>query len=279
VGEIPGYSCQIVADRAIQWLNKGRQPDQPFLLNVWFHEPHRKVAAPPHLLEKHPDCEDAAYLACVENMDQAIGRILKQLDQLSLSENTLVIFTSDNGSYREGSNDDFKGSKSWVWEGGIRVPMLMRLPGRIQPNSLNAVPCGGVDLMPTFCDLTNIMLSDADKLDGQSLTPVFRNEPINRKKPLFWFFYRRDPACALRDGDWSLIGYLNKPVPPGHSFRPSHQMYIKQTKISRFELYHLKEDPRQQNNVANKFPDRLQAMQKQMVTYHEQIIAEFVNWF
>jgi arylsulfatase A len=279
MGEIPGYASQIVADEVILWLNEFRNPKKPFFLNIWFHEPHRKVAAPPEYRKRHQGKKDAAYFACIENMDNAIGRILHLLEEKKLLETTYILFTSDNGSYRENSNGNFKGRKSFVWEGGIRVPAIMRYPGYITPSSLCEMPSGGVDFFPTVCDLVGIDLPKNKKIDGASLKPLFSVQNILRKKPLFWFFYRTDPACALRDGDWSLVGYLNEKVPPGHSFRPEHMVYLKKAKLIRFELYNLKKDPSQNKDVSYLYPEVFKKLKGQMILMFTEIIAEGPEWY
>ena len=279
LGEIEGYACQIVADEAIRWLQQERDPDQPFFLNLWFHEPHVEVAAPPELLARHQGHEEAAYFACVENMDHAIGRVLATLDRLGLRDNTFVLFTSDNGSYRAASNGKFRARKSFVWEGGIRAPTLLRWPGRIRPGSVSDVPGSGVDVLPTLCAVAGAELPAGRKLDGVSLVPLFRGAPVQRAAPLFWFFYRTDPACALREGKWSLVGYLDEPVPPGHSFRPSHMQYLRRARPNRFELFDLDEDPEQTQDVSAAYPDRFEALQRQMAALHAEVIRDGPVWF
>jgi len=279
VGEIEGYSCQIVADEAIDWLNNHRDNQKPFFLNVWFHEPHRKVAAPPDLLAKHPNRDDAAYLACIENMDQAIGRILNELDEQSLAENTLVMFASDNCIYHDGSNGGFRGAKSWVWEGGIRTPSIMRWPGQISTGTTCETPASLIDVLPTLCQISKTDIPSDRRLDGVSLVPLFQNETIERETPLFWSFYRTDPACAMRIDQWSLIGYLNEEVPPGHSIREEHMKYIKRSYPNRFELYNLETDPTQSNDVSEKYPKQFESMKQQMISLHEEVIDDGVEWF
>ncbi len=279
VGKIKGYSCQIVADEAIAWLNQHHNSQQPFYLNVWFHEPHRKVAAPPELLERHPNRNDAAYLACIENMDQAIGRILSELEEQGLAENTFVMFTSDNGSYHDGSNGGFRGAKSWVWEGGIRNPTIMRWPGHIDAGTESHTPASLLDVLPTICGVTKTNLPKQRILDGVNLTPLFQNKSIEREKPLFWYFYRTDPACAMREGQWSLIGYLDEKVPPGHSIRKEHMEYIQRSKLNRFELYNLEKDPTQSNDVSQEHPERLESLKKKMIALHSEVIQDGVTWF
>jgi arylsulfatase A len=268
-----------MADEAIGWLNEKRESQKPFFLNVWFHEPHRKVAAPGHLKDKYSDHKDAAYMACIENMDNAIGRVLDELDRQGLRDNTFVLFTSDNGSYRDGSNDAFRGKKSFVWEGGIHVPGIVRWPGKAKAGTVSEVPCSGVDVLPTLCNIAGMKPPEDRTIDGTNFLPALQNKPLQRETPLFWYFYRTDPACSMRQGDWSLVGYLEPNVPPGHSFRPSHMEYIKEAKLARFELYNLKNDPDQSKNVANQHPQRLAAMKMTMQDLHKDVLRDGVNWY
>lgn len=195
-------------------------------------------------------------------MAAAIGRALSELEQQGHSENTFVLFTSDNGSYHENSNGTFRGEKSYVWEGGIRVPAIIRWPKHIKPGTTSNVPCGGVDLMPTICELAGIKQPADRAIDGSSITPIFNGGQIHRETPLFWFFYRMEPACAMREGDWSLIGYLDTKVPPEHGFYETHMPYVKNAKLNRFELYKIKQDPGQSKNVAKENPELFEVRKK-----------------
>lgn len=117
VGVTKGYSCQIVADTTIAWL-KRRDVTKPFFICDWFHEPHAKIESPPELVARHKGEKRAEYYANIENLDSAVGRILKALDDMQLRENTLVIYSSDNGSVKNESNKPLRGVKSNTWEGG-----------------------------------------------------------------------------------------------------------------------------------------------------------------
>jgi len=133
-GEIKGYSCQIIVEEAIQWLRQLTNKKPPFLLYLAFHEPHKKVASPPELTANYTQYpqQDAEYLANVENMDKAIGQLLAELKKNNLEENTMILFASDNGSYRNGSNGPLLGGKSFVYEGGIRVPGILNWANKIE---------------------------------------------------------------------------------------------------------------------------------------------------
>ncbi len=279
VGTVEGYACQIVADEAIGWLDGGRDTAKPFFLNVWFHEPHRKVAAPRELEARHEGTMNAAYYACIENMDAAIGRVLEKLEELGLAGETLVVFTSDNGSYLPSSNGGLREGKSFVFEGGIREPAIMRWPGRIAPASVSAFPGSGVDLLPTLCEITGTAVPKDRPIDGISLAAVFDGRSPERKTPLFWFFYRTDPACALREGDWSLVGHLDGHVPKAHAFCEEAMVYIRRSKPVRFALFNLKEDPGQAKDVAKEHPERVAAMSERMVALHAEVVREGFAWY
>jgi arylsulfatase A len=281
IGRVEGYSCQIVADEVIDWISTKRDKDKPFFACAWFHETHTPIASPADLVARHPNAKskkDALYYANVENMDAACGRILKTLDELKLTENTFVIFTSDNGGVRAESNGPLRGRKSFVWEGGIREPGIMRWPGRIKPGSVSNEPAGVVDLLPTFCAMGGAKVPADRPIDGVSLFPLFEGKSIARKTPMFWFFYRTAPAAAMRDGDWVMVGYLAGKVPASHALSAEQMAWLKKTKLDKFELYNVRKDIAQKNELSASEPDRFARMKKQISELHGQVVAEGPVW-
>lgn len=131
VGRIEGYSCQIVVNEAIAWLNSRPKPNEPFFLNIWFHEPHAPIAAPAEIVSRYGKVDDPAaiYSGTIENTDRAIARLLASLKEMGVLENTLIIYSPDNGSYREDRNGGLRGSKGSNFEGGIRSPGVFCRPG------------------------------------------------------------------------------------------------------------------------------------------------------
>ena len=270
------YSCQIVADETIQLLEDSKGTGKPFFLNVWFHEPHTPVAAPEALVKQYGGDK---YKACIANMDQAIGRVLKKLDEIGQADNTLVVFTSDNGSYKHGSNAPFKGGKKKLYEGGIRAPTVMRWPRRINPGTVSHTPGCGVDLLPTLCESVGINIPSDRPVDGISLLPLLSGGAVLRPEPLFWFFYREKPECVIRQGDWSLVGFLNTDNPGGHSLSAKDIPFIKNSKLNRFELYHLKTDRGQTKNVSAENPEVFESLKAQMIEKHKEVLANVIDWF
>jgi len=257
LGTQEGYSCQIVASEAISWLADHYNKSDPFFMYVAFHEPHAKVASPPELVEKykgHPPF-DAEYLANIENLDSAAGRILQVLESNQYLDNTLVLFCSDNGSYRQASNGDLRAVKSYLYEGGIRVPGILHWPAYTNAGRIINEPAGFVDIMPTICDILGINPLNDRVVDGASILGLIKGEEFERENPLFWFFYRTSPEIALRSGDLMVMGRDMDTVPRTHRFSEPDMTYIKNMKLLEYELYDLKEDIYQDYNMIEAHPD------------------------
>ena len=205
---IKGYSCQIVVHEAVRWIKQVQTTSQPFFLYLPFHEPHKKVESPPQLVAKYDTFPElhAQYLASVENIDNAVGQLLQALDSLGIDDHTMVLFASDNGSYRNGSNGSLLGGKSFVYEGGIRVPGIVRWKTKIKPGLVSDIPVNLIDIMPTLCSILRIEHPNKDVLDGTDISPVFDQKPLDRARPLSWFFYRTSPEIAMRINDLVILG-------------------------------------------------------------------------
>lgn len=280
VGPTDGYSCQLLVDESIDWLKNKREKDKPFFINLWFHEPHQQVAAPAELEEKHNNMELPAYYGSIENMDLAIGRFLEQLEESGEADNTLIIFMSDNGSYmaKNGSNGELKSGKTNLWEGGIRVPGIVKWPGVIPPGIIENSPAGVVDILPTIREIAGIELPAGLKIDGMSLMPLFKREPLVREQPLYWFYPPSRPIVAIRDGDWSLVADPELDIPTGNMFKEEYIGMIKETGLKNFRLYNLRNDPKQNLDVASENPEKFEALKQKMLELHKEIVAEAIDW-
>ncbi|MEM7395368.1 MAG: sulfatase-like hydrolase/transferase, partial [Verrucomicrobiota bacterium] len=215
VGPLKGYACDLVVDEAIGWMEKRR--DKPFFLNIWFHEPHAPIAAPDDIVLEYGNLNDAGaiYSGTIDNTDRAVERLLEKLKDLGLERKTLVIYSSDNGSYRKdrvGPLRDIKGSN---YEGGIRVPGFFSWPGRIPARRVVNEPAGLIDVLPTVCGLLGIDPPKDVRLDGADLSPLLlgRSNHIPREKPLAWYSPLAGHPIAIRDGRWSLLGRSSKGFP------------------------------------------------------------------
>ena len=254
LGKVEGYSCQIVAQECMDWLNQ--KSDDPFFLYVAFHEPHAKVASPPELVEKYKNLpqKDAEYLANIDHLDSAIGRILNYLEQHDLMDNTIIMFSSDNGSYRLASNAGLKAVKSFLYDGGIRVPGIIRWSGIKTDRKVIEAPTGLVDLLPTLCEIVGIY--PPDDLDGTSFLTLLEGKPFQRKLPLYWFFYRTSPEIAMRIGDHMILGLDNDTIPRPHQFSQDDLGYLKNISLKNYELYDLRNDFSQEKNLFHTHPKK-----------------------
>jgi len=271
VGPLEGFSSDIIVDEAIGWLDQ-RPKDRPFCLFVWFHEPHEVVDSPARFVDMYPQAQkkgEALYYANVTQVDHAVGRLLKKLDESNLRQNTFTLFTSDNGpetlnrypnAWRShGVPGPLRGMKLHMYEGGSRVPGILRWPGRAKPGQVNRTPIGFVDLLPSLCQAASIKPPADRRLDGASFLPALEGKPIARKQPLYWQYNNAigQMKVAMRDGDWKILA---------------------NAALDRFELYNLKEDVGEKYDLSMKEPQRLRAMAAKLKDLHAEIKAEGPVW-
>lgn len=293
LGKMEGYACQIVADEAIEWLENDRPADTPFFLNVWFHEPHQKIAAPEAIVAKYQGEEQSVglpesqakiaglYSATIDNMDQAISRLLAKLEEIAPKEDTLIIFASDNGSYLRNRNSGLRGQKGVNWEGGIRVPGIFYWPGKISAGKTIETPGGLVDALPTLCDLLSLDPPENRHLDGTSLAPLLLGKPreFYRTQPFYWHVHRSTPIVAIRDGDYSLIAYRdNEDLPLTNRTEEAWIPLIKEGGYQGYELYDLSKDPKQTTNLASRYPEKLQELKGKLLKINASVMADGYDW-
>lgn len=218
------------AKRASNFIKESVRIGKPFYVNLWVHEPH----TPFHTLPKfewrfrHLDRQDQIYASVLSHADDRIGDVLKTLDELKIADNTLVIFSSDNGPARATGNPELalqydtatgagwgiagakgitggrKGYKAALFEGGIGTPFIVRWPGRIPAGKIDHKSLiSAVDLLPTFCDLAGVSLPESYHADGVSILGVLKGEPIQKRmRPLFWKMSAAWPARSNRPDHW-----------------------------------------------------------------------------
>jgi arylsulfatase A-like enzyme len=218
---------------------------------------------------------DAAYAAMVENLDWNVGRVLAALEETGQADNTLVIFTSDNGGLAtsEGSptcNAPLAEGKGWMYEGGTREPLLVKWPGVVRPGSVCDTPLTSPDFYPTLLEAAGLDPMPAQHVDGVSLMPLLRGEDNGlNERPLFWHYphYGNQggtPGCSVRCGDWKLIEFFED---------------------GRRELYNLREDLSEDHNLAAEHPDRVEHLAGLLAKWREDVEAripqpnpDFVLW-
>lgn len=283
VGKLEGYSCQLVVDEAISWLDSRGDDDCPFFLNVWFHEPHAPIAAPQEIVEQYGDSADdkaAVYSATIDNTGRAIDRLVAKLGEIDDLENTLIVYASDNGSYRSDRTGVLRGVKGTNWEGGIRVPGIFYWPGTIRAGVVSDEPAGLVDVLPTICGLLELEKPMSIRLDGSDLTPILTGDGdrFARDQPLFWHLQKARPIVALRDGDFSLVADPDYELSTSNMFQEEWIPRIKKGSYRNYRLYNLASDPGQQQDIAADSPEVLARMKQSLLEINASIMADAPDW-
>ena len=274
------YLADFLTDKAVDFVR--RHKDQPFFLylpHFGVHAPHQ---AKENLIAKFKDKppvgghHSPAYAAMIYSVDESVGRIVALLDELKIADNTLVIFASDNGGVggymREGikkaegitDNAPLRGGKGMLYEGGTRVPFIFRWPGKIQPGTTCREPIISVDMYPTFLEVAGAKPPENYPLDGKSFVKLLTGDgkATLQRDAIYWHFpgylgagegsWRTTPAGAIRSGDWKLIEFFED---------------------NRLELYNLREDLSQTNNLSAKLADRTKELHEKLLAWRKELNA------
>lgn len=294
IGKVEGYSCQIVADEGIQWMedHRSKAEEQPFFLYLAFHEPHEPIASPESITASYREVayseKEAEYFANVENVDRAVGKLLSYLKESGADEDTLVIFTADNGpetlnryqsaSRSFGRADPLRGMKLWTTEAGFRVAGIMRWPGRIEGGQVSDQVVSALDFLPTFCELANADTPKNLELDGADFLPALEGESIDREKPLLWAFYNalNKQQVAMRDGDWKVIARLDLPLV--QNLFDGNIEEVEAAELLDFEIYNMKHDIGEARNLAKSHPELTQRLSKKLKKHYIDLLKGSHVW-
>lgn len=274
------YLTDYLTRKAVEFIKD--HPNKPFYLNLSYYTPHSPFQAPDSLVKKynnkHPQEGHfhSTYAAMIESLDTNVGKIIHALDELGIAENTVVIFYSDNGGRggygfmgREDANftenSPLKGGKGTFYEGGIRVPLIIRWPGKIEPESTSSEPVTSIDFYPTYLDLAGIEKTENYQLDGQSLTPLFQNsESSLNRETLFWHFpgypnnpWRTTPVSVIRSGHWKLMKFYE---------------------TGERKLYNLNHDESEQYNLTSTHIKKRNELEQKLNTWLEETNAPMPQW-
>lgn len=262
VGELQGYSAPLVADEAIKWIKEDRDASKPFVMSVWFHEPHKPIATDIKFSELYPDQDEkkSRYYGNISQLDFALGQVMKTLDDEGIADNTLLVFTSDNGplSSEGGETGGLRGIKRSDFEGGIRVPFIVRWPGHIKAGTVSDTPVIGTDIFSTVLDILNIEQPSDRTIDGVSMLPVFKGEVPAREIPMFWRTHVSgvDNRLAMRDGDWKIVS---------------------NDAMNKFLLFNIQKDRSEANDLSKEMPEKLDQMKRLLIKTWEGISEEGPN--
>jgi arylsulfatase A len=265
IGKVDDYSAPFITREAVEWLTTKRDRAKPFFLAVWTHEPHYPIASAARYEQLHAgiaDPEERTYRANVTQLDDAFGTLMKALDDINAADDTLVFFTSDNGPEGDGVKGPGRGltgglraRKRSVYEGGHRVPGIVRWPGRVQPGTASDLTVIGSDVFPTVLAAAGLVPPAQRTLDGVNLLPALSGSPIERPEPLHW---RWGGKVAYREGEWKLVTdeALAKP-----------------------ELYNLATDRAEEHDRAEHESQRLAGMLERLRAHTAEIEAEGPDWW
>ncbi|MHC4119010.1 MAG: sulfatase, partial [Planctomycetota bacterium] len=286
-GEEGEYLTDRLTDESIKFLEANK--DKPFLLYLSHYAVHTPVESKPELTQKYkakaekmPQHEgprfaavygryktrmvqdNPAFAGMVHSVDDSVGRVMKKLDELGVADNTVVIFMSDNGGLstvaREGStcNLPLRAGKGWLYEGGIREPMIVKWPGVVKAGGTCGEPVTSTDFYPTMLEMAGLPLKPEQHVDGVSLLPLLKQSGKPRRKAIYWHYPHyhgsgSKPSGAIRAGDYKLIEWYED---------------------NSVELYNLKDDIGEKNDLAAKMPEKAAELRKMLHRWLKQTKAD-----
>ncbi len=267
------YLTDYLTDKAVTFIDESK--DKPFFLYFAYHLPHTPIEGRADLVAEFSKKVRAdaihnnpTYAAMVASLDQSVGRVLERLDRHGIADNTLVVFTSDNGglTQRYGKHDGYtenlplRRGKGSAYEGGVRVPTIVRWPGVTTAGSVCDEPVMTIDYYPTLLEVTS---SPGDKahnasVDGRSITPLLRDPSLTLSRNLYWHYphYHAggdSPYSAIRSGDWRLVEFHED---------------------NRVELYNLAKDLGEQNDLSATMSDKVTQLRAKLYAWREQVDAQ-----
>ena len=253
------YDLTSFAERFIE-----TNQDRPFLVYLAHHAPHIPFDAQQRRIEENSQAFEPVYAGMIETVDDTVGRLLTKLDALKLADNTIVIFTSDNGGLHvpEGKqprvtyNAPFRAGKGFVYEGGLRIPLIVRWPGHVPAGKISDAPVINTDWVPTLLELAGRAIPTG--LDGVSDAALLTGQGPAPQRSLFWHFphYTNQgsrPSGAMRDQNWMLVEYYD---------------------ANTVELYDLGVDIGERQNLAAQNPDRVATMRAALAAWRREVHAQ-----
>ena len=275
IGLQEGPSAVITVTEAINWLQNRPNKEEPFFITVWTHEPHLPIKTARQfssLYDEQLGYERREYYGNITQLDHAFGLLMKALDDMDYTDNTCVFYTSDNGPegkagerLTRGSTGGLRGRKRSDFEGGIRVPGMVRFPAYfkahgIQTGSESDIPIVGHDIFTTICTIAGIPIPSDRTIDGANMLPALEGKPVERTQPLYWRTHCAPQECrvALRVGDWKIVGDEN---------------------INNCLLFNMQKDWKETENVASKYPDKFRELKALLLKHDASVKAEGPDWW
>jgi len=243
-----------ITSESIEFIKKNK--NNPFFLYIAHPQPHVPLFVSKEFKNK---TENGLYADVITEIDYSVGRILSSLEENRLTNNTIVVFTSDNGPWlsygnHSGSSGIFREGKGTTWEGGVRVPSIIKFPSKLKPAIIDE-PVMGIDWLPTFAYVTNSNLSK-NKIDGKNIWPLLSGKTNKSPHEKLYFYYRVNELHSIRMNDWKIhfsrtYRSLNGRDGGNNGVPVKYDMNL----LEKNELYNLKNDPEERNNIYNDYPE------------------------
>jgi len=268
------YLTDRLTDKALGIMEKQTKASRSFYLNLWYHSVHTPIEGKPELVEHYrkkikPGSvrKNPHYAAMVHSLDENVGRVLAKIDELGVADNTLVIFTSDNGGFTNkcklnrdlavANNAPLRSGKGSCYEGGVRVPLIVRGP-QVAQGKISSEPVYAPDLYPTLLRAAGLSDQAQAGIDGVDFTPLLQNPDATLKREALYFHYPHyyqttTPVSALRKGDWKLLEYYED---------------------NRLELFNLKQDPGETQDISTANPDLVRRLRMELDVWRKKVGAQ-----
>ena len=321
VGKVGQWYCEAIVDEAIKWMENRPNPNKPYFLYICSHEPHTPVRPPEEFsslydnatadilesamsygqvhrpLERDISPNKKYYYGTVSQLDDTFGRLMASVEKQGKKEETMVVFTSDNGPETPvtveesenqwedpirdrcfGSPGPWRGMKRYVFEGGHRVPGLVRWPKKVEAGSLSSALINGTDWFVTACEAAGVATPNDRIIDGVNITVALQGEEAERPVPACWMFpvgydSRMLASMSMRVGHHVLVGWFDP-----KQGKMGNSEWVRSTSLTRFELYDLKLDRSQNYPLNDSQPELLKEMREQMVSLWKGIQKDAPDW-
>lgn len=271
--ESDAHNVEIITEKSLQFLEKDK--NSPFFLYVTHNTIHTPIMGKKKLIEKYTNKPGAnlpqnnpTIAAMIEELDNSVGKLLAKLDELDIADKTIVVFFGDNGGLeRSAKQTPLRSGKANLYEGGIREPLIVRWPGVVQQGSTCSEPVTSVDFFPTFLEILGLKNKAGKSIDGVSLLPLLLQTGSLNRQAIYWHYphYHSSsigPCGAVRVGDYKLLEWFDETIcGPGN----------------RFELYNLKNDISEKNNLSKKMPRKTEQLKDMLANWRKQVGAQIMK--
>ncbi len=295
VGQMEGFSCQLVVDETVGWLKQSPESDKPFFVFMPFHETHEPVASPKALVDQYRSVsrteDEAQYFANIANVDDAVGRFVDALEELDLRKNTLIIFTSDNGpetlkryqrakrSY--GQPGKLRGMKLHTTDAGFRVAGIMNWPGQIPAGQVSSTVVSALDFLPTFCKLAETTPPVSVMLDGTNFLPALNGDSLERDKPLVWAYYNatNEHRVAMRDGKYKVLAKINGgKMPLMQNVTDQTRDQVVNAELTDIEVFDVTTDIGESHDIAKDHAELAQRLGNLLKKHYRELASSSRVW-